>query len=324
MNALWGLLLLAGLIYGIVIDATLLKIYFTLIVLWAVFIFAIKDKRDNSKRKTLLISTWGEPSDPTSYIVNDVSMSKSKELVKQLNSEQSEVRYTLTHLVGYATGWGLYKMRKNIGRIMFGTFYHTKDIGTTVLVDVEGGKDLVPVTIWNVHNMTLKDYAKAVGEKVGRAKKGKDEAHKKSTAAMDFVPSFIAEPMLFSISYLGACCGFDLPPLCSKRQFGHILVTNIGTLGYNSGFAPICPPMHAMALICTGTVEKRPVVNKDGEIVVDEMMTVVATGDHRYGDASIFIPFFKAFLGYLTDPNTFDLKGSLEHPHWSEAQKKTQ
>ena len=100
-----------------------------------------------------------EPSDPTSYIVNDVSMSKAKAYVKRLNTEQKEVHYTLTHITGYATGWGLYKMRRDVGRIRFGTFSQSKDIGTTVLVDVEGGKDLVPVTVWNVHKMTLKEYA---------------------------------------------------------------------------------------------------------------------------------------------------------------------
>ena len=86
-------------------------------------------------------------------------MDKAIEYVKKLNAEQSEVHYTLTHLIGWATGWGLYKMRKNVGRIRWGTFHYDKEIGTTVLCDVEGGKDLVPVTVWNVHKMTLKEYA---------------------------------------------------------------------------------------------------------------------------------------------------------------------
>jgi len=93
-------------------------------------------------------------------------MGKAKEFVARLNREQSEVRYTLTHVTGYAVAWGCYKMRKNIGRIRWGTFKHDKEQGTTVLVDVEGGKDLVPVTIFNVHKMTLKEYAIAINERV--------------------------------------------------------------------------------------------------------------------------------------------------------------
>jgi hypothetical protein len=48
------------------------------------------------------------------------------------------------------------------------------------------------------------------------------------------------------------------------------------------------------------------------------MMTCVATGDHRYGDAAIFIPYFKSFIGYLEDPENFDFKNALEHAHWTE------
>ena len=87
-------------------------------------------------------------------------MTKAKEYVKKLNEEQKEIHYTLSHLFGYASGLGLYKMRKSVGRIKWGTFNHSKDIGTTVLCDVEGGKDLVPLTIWNIHEMTLEDFAK--------------------------------------------------------------------------------------------------------------------------------------------------------------------
>jgi hypothetical protein len=82
MNALWGLFILASIIYGIVIDGTFWKIYLGLVGVWYLFVLLQRDKRDNGKRKTMLISTWGEPSDPTSYIVNEISMSKCKEYVK--------------------------------------------------------------------------------------------------------------------------------------------------------------------------------------------------------------------------------------------------
>jgi len=49
-----------------------------------------------------------------------------------------------------------------------------------------------------------------------------------------------------------------------------------------------------MALMCFGKIQKRPYVDtNDGDkIKVANMMTAVGTGDHRYGDAAIFVPFF--------------------------------
>ena len=59
MNALWALMVLAGIIYGIFFDATFWKIYGVLILLWTIYVNIQKDPRDNHRRKTLLIATWG-------------------------------------------------------------------------------------------------------------------------------------------------------------------------------------------------------------------------------------------------------------------------
>ena len=59
MNALWGLFILASIIYGILIDGTFWKIYLSLVGVWYLFVLLQRDKRDNGKRKTMLISTWG-------------------------------------------------------------------------------------------------------------------------------------------------------------------------------------------------------------------------------------------------------------------------
>jgi hypothetical protein len=57
---------------------------------------------------------------------------------------------------------------------------------------VDGGKDLVPCTIYNAHAMTLKEYALKINEKIQRARAKKDAAHNQSTALFNFMPSFLA------------------------------------------------------------------------------------------------------------------------------------
>ena len=58
MNALFGLLIVAGIIYGIFIDATFWKIYALLVTLYTIFVLYQRDARENPKRKTILMSTW--------------------------------------------------------------------------------------------------------------------------------------------------------------------------------------------------------------------------------------------------------------------------
>lgn len=185
--------------------------------------------------------------------------------------------------------WGLYKMRRDVGRFTFGYFTHSKKIGITCLVDVEGS-DLVPVTVWDAHNLTLIEFAQKCGERVMKAKDKKDSAHTKQTAAANFLPSFILQPMMHIISYINVNLDLGIPLLAPKGRFGHFILTNVGTFGMQQAYAPLCPPMHAMGLMCTGAARKVPLV-VDGELKIQSVITCTSTADHRFGDASIWLPF---------------------------------
>ena len=143
-----------------------------------------------------------------------------------------------------AMAWGSYKMRRDIGRLRWGSFQLAKEIGVTVLVDVNGGKDLVPVTLWDGHKKDIFEIAKYFNEKVDRARKGKDERHNKTTGMAGLIPSFIAQPIAFITTYLGVACGYPLAPLgLHRKSWGHVVLTNVGTMGFDSAFAPLCPPL---------------------------------------------------------------------------------
>ena len=219
--------------------------------------------------------------------------------------------------------WGLYKMRRDIAHLPFGVFKHNKKIGVTSLCDVDGGKDLIPVTIFDGHQLELLEYAGILASKTSRAKKNTDKEHTKATGNMAFLPSFIGQPVLYILTYIGMQLGISIKPIGLRNdQFGHTVLTNVGPLGYKEAFAPLCPIAHTTSLICTGTIEKRPIVNEKGEIEIADMMTAVATGDHRYGDAAIFIPFFKCVRGYLDDPENFDHTKYPETIHYKEREEK--
>ena len=191
-NALEVLLLVAGIIYGIFYDATFWKIYCVVVTMYTLFVMIMRDSRDNPIRKTMTIASWDQPTDPTSYINQDFIMDAAQEYIKKVNSEQSEVHVTLTHLFAHAAAWGEYKMRRDVGRLPWGTFKKSERMGVTVLCDVDNGKDLVPVTINDGHKMTVFELAKFCGERVKRAKTGKDERHNSSVALANYVPSFLS------------------------------------------------------------------------------------------------------------------------------------
>ena len=102
---------------------------------------------------------------------------------------------------------------------------------------------------------------------------------------------------MFIFTYIAATLGISIPPInLHNDSLGHLILTNVGTLGYNSGFAPLATNLHQMSLICCGKIEKRAIVETTADgvdnIKIASMMTSVGTGDHRYGDAAVFTPFF--------------------------------
>jgi len=109
-------------------------------------------------------------------------------------------------------------MRRDIGRVPFGVFKHNKKVGVTSLVNLDGGKDLIPVTIFDGHELSLMEYAGILASKTNRAKKNEDTDHKKATGNINFLPSFIAEPILFVVTYLSIMAGLECKPLGIKND----------------------------------------------------------------------------------------------------------
>jgi pyruvate/2-oxoglutarate dehydrogenase complex dihydrolipoamide acyltransferase (E2) component len=75
--------------------------------------------------------------------------------------------------------------------------------------------------------------------------------------------------------------------------------------------------MRSMGLTCIGKIRKMPVVI-DEKIEIQDVMNCTHTGDHRFGDASIFMPLYKTFKGYLADPGNFNPEKYKENIHYLE------
>lgn len=74
---------------------------------------------------------------------------------------------------------------------MFGFFRPAKEIGITILCDQDGGKDLVPVTIWDAHAKSLLSIAKDLTCRVDRAKKNTDKDFTNASKPFKIVPTCI-------------------------------------------------------------------------------------------------------------------------------------
>jgi len=48
------------------------------------------------------------------------------------------------------------------------------------------------------------------------------------------------------------------------------------------------------------------------------MVNCTQTGDHRFGDASIWVPMHRVLIGMMSDAKNFKSENFKENIHWSE------
>jgi pyruvate dehydrogenase E2 component (dihydrolipoamide acetyltransferase) len=83
-------------------------------------------------------------------------------------------------------------------------------------------------------------------------------------------------------------------------QGGGFSISNMGMFGVSAFTAIINPPQSAILAVAAG--QKRPVVNKDGELAVATVMTCTLSVDHRVADGVLGATWMRTFKQVLEDP----------------------
>lgn len=78
-------------------------------------------------------------------------------------------------------------------------------------MDVEGGMDLVPVTVWNTHNDDVVTIAKKLMAPIMQSKRSENKEHNNATKIVGFLPSYMVGMIASTVSYLTLCAGISLP-----------------------------------------------------------------------------------------------------------------
>lgn len=327
MNPLWVILLCTSILYAYWYDATFWLLYAIVLVGYTVFYLATKEH--NSSRKAIMISTWDgksphtvvsvialfvsvEASDPTSWIIEELNVTKALQHIALLNAEHPDVKVELHHVVGHGIAHGLHAIRRDVGRFVFGFFKHSPRIGSTFEVESDGVKR--SITLWDAHKLSLVEFTKQYEQAIRDLKSTPDmNMHYASV-----LPTFLLQPFLLITSYITTNIGLPINYLClAASPLGHFYVQDVGQYGMQQGYMPLTGHLRVMGVACTGKVRKVPVVVGD-EIVVQDMMNSTQTGDHRFGDASIWLPMKKAYQGYVEDPAGWDPASVKANVHWTE------
>lgn len=276
----------------------------------------LEELKDPPAFRKIAFGTWKKVKDPSVYGMVLIDMSKAIPYMEEFQ-KRTGLKITPTHLVGRATAMCLQKRPEINAIIRRGKIYLRKSISLFFQVNVPGkstvGQEDVSVSQSNVsgciiHNadkLTIKGLQIAISDKVVGIREGTDKEISKNMDVFKKLPWWAASWYLDIASWLIYGLNLDLRILgIPKDPFGSVMITNIGSLGIEYAWAPLCPYTRVPLILTVGLVHPQAVV-VNREVVAREIMPVCITFDHRLIDGIHAAHLVKEFKLCFSNPEKY-------------------
>lgn len=217
------------------------------------------------------------------YGAMDIDVTDVMKAIKE--ARKSGLKITITHVMASVlSNVFIHDLPELNTYILWGKL-HPRDrviAGVSVLLDKSG--ELALAKIENAHQKSMPEIVDELTQKRNDLLKGKQDSTVKSKHILASIPWPFRVFVYKIINFLANTVGISLPFLnLTPNSFGSFILSNIGSLGLDEGFAALMPPANIPVVFTLGKVEEKPVV-RDGKIVIRTIMKLGATLDHRIVD----------------------------------------
>lgn len=266
---------------------------------------------DTSPFRKIAMGTWKTAKDPSVYGVLEIDMQPVLDLLPAYQ-EKHGVKITPAHLVGKAVAHCM-KKRPEINGLIRGSRIWLRDKVTLFYqVNIPGeGKDKIKkatlsgITIPGAEDLSTADISNAIKDRATKVRTGKDKEMKKNMGVFKIMPWWFSKYYLNLASFLLYGLNLNLSWLGMPRDpFGSVMITNIGSLGIDLAWAPLCPYTRVPLLLAVGATAEKPWV-VDGEIKVRPVMPIAVTFDHRLIDGIHASQMAAEFKKVFANPEEF-------------------
>lgn len=267
-------------------------------------------KRNLKFGKPLKISAWRKSAlgsysltgDSTVYGIQQVVVSKVlNEIAKQ--NESSSQKITLTHFLGKVCAIAIEKNPQINTVIRLGKIYPRDEISIFFQVAVDDqGEDLSGATVRDINKISVEEIAEILNGKSKNIKSGNDKDFQKTKNIMKLLPGILMRPIIKLLGFILYSLNLWTPLLgMPKDNFGSMMITNIGTLGVQTGLVPLVDFSRAPLILAAGAVYEDVLV-KDGNISPDKFINLCWSFDHRLIDGVVAAKIGKVVEYYFENP----------------------
>lgn len=267
--------------------------------------------RGGSQFRKIAMGSWRTAADPAVYGLLEIDMTKTLAFQKQLETA-SGVRLSVSHFVGRAVAIAMRERPEINGMIRFNHIYLRRHVDLFYQVNIPGAENdpvgkatLSGAVVRQAENLSVSEIAESLNRQSGKLKGGEGELLK-STKLFKFVPWMLMRWVLNLSSFLTYDLQLNLKWLGVPRDpFGSVMITNIGSMGGDTAWAPLVPYTRVPLLLTVGQVKLRPWVTESGAIEARQIMRVGVTFDHRFMDGAHAAAMGKVFERCFAEPEEY-------------------
>jgi len=260
----------------------------------------------NNNWRKVASTIYKKPIDSKIYGMVELDVTELEHYISQKRKEgiKTTLTYLLTLIIGRAIRQEVPELNTYVKR---GKIVQRDKVNATVSVLLGDGQ-MGSVKVENADQLTTAQISEEIGNNIKNSRKGNENDTMQSKSMLAKFPWPFRNWLFKVYQTITIHWGISLPMIgLDSNSFGSYIVSNIGSLGLDTGYASLLPSSNISLVFILGSINKKPVVVND-EIVIRRVILLSSTLDHRVVDGSHGGKLFRIIKQLAKNPELLDSK----------------
>jgi len=238
----------------------------------------------NSDWRKVAATIYKKPTDSKVLGAADVDVTELEKFISE--KRKSGVKITLTHVMAIIVARTLRDEVPALNTYIRRGKIVQRDNITAGISVLQANEQMTSIFIPDCDKMNLATLAERMRDEIRKSRKGDENETMQSKNFLSKLPWPFRNWIYRLYRTVTISWGISVPFLgLDSNSFGSFLITNIGTLGLDTGYPALLPSSNVSFVMVLGGVKKKPVV-VDDEVVIRRILALSIVMDHRIADAS--------------------------------------
>ena len=258
----------------------------------------------NSNWRKVASTIYKKPTDSKIYGLVDLDVTELEKYVAKKRKEglKTTITYIITLIIGRAIRENVPELNTYVKR---GKIVQREQVDGMVSVLLPGGQ-MGTVKVENADTTTIQELTDKIAQRIRDSRKGDENDAMQSKSLLANIPWPFRKWLFRLYRTITIDWGISLPGVgLDSNSFGSYVVSNIGTVGLDTGFGSLLPSSNVSLVFILGSILKKPAVVND-EVVPRRIMQLSATLDHRVVDGSHGGLLFRAIKQMAKNPEILE------------------